>query len=441
MKEKGILLPIFSLPSKYGIGDFGNEAYEFIDILSENGIKYWEVLPINSCRKLPYSPTSFYALNEDYISLDKLIEYGLIKNAETREQTDRAVYDNFKEKYYIEAFINFRKTKEYKEFIANKEIVKYSEFMHKKNKKNNKEYYGFLQFMLYKQWMKLKSYANSKGIEIIGDMPFYPSFDSVDTMYHSDCFEMKHGKFTYEAGTPPDYFNEDGQKWGSPVFNVEGMKKDNYKYLVGIFKYYLKIFDKVRVDYFRGYDSFFKIPMGKSGKEGTYVDSVSYGFFDELFKDGSVKKESLIIEDLGDIREETIKLREHYGFTRQKILQFSIDLDNCYDRDNEEENVLVFPGNHDCSTIYGWYKSLDDEHKEKLKEFLRKNECYDINVNIGIMQYCMKCKAKMVVITVQDILGLDDSARMNLPGTTSQDNWSWKLVNFDDFRERIKDFK
>ena len=155
MKEKGILLPIFSLPSKYGIGDFGNEAYEFIDILSENGMKYWEVLPINACRRLPYSPISYYALNEDYISLDKLIEYGLIKNAETREQTDRAVYDNFKEKYYIEAFINFRKTREYKEFIANKEIVKYSEFMHKKNKKNNKEYYGFLQFMLYKQWMKL----------------------------------------------------------------------------------------------------------------------------------------------------------------------------------------------------------------------------------------------------------------------------------------------
>ena len=441
MKEKGILLPIFSLPSKYGIGDFGNEAYEFIDILSENGMKYWEVLPINACRRLPYSPVSYYALNEDYISLDRLIEYGLIKNAETREQTDRAIYDDFKEKYYIEAFINFRKTREYKEFIANKEIVKYSEFMHKKNKKNNKEYYGFLQFMLYKQWMELKSYANSKGIEIIGDMPFYPSFDSVDTMYHSDCFEMKHGKFTYEAGTPPDYFNEDGQKWGSPVFNVEGMKKDNYKYLVGIFKYYLEIFDKVRVDYFRGYDSFFKIPMGKSGKEGTYVDSVSYGFFDELFRDGSIKPERLIIEDLGDIRKETIELREHYGFTRQKILQFSIDLDNCYDRDNEEENVIVFPGNHDCSTIYGWYKLLDDEHKEKLKEFLRKNECYDINVNIGIMQYCLKCKAKMAVITVQDILGLDDSARMNVPGTTSKDNWSWKLIDYKDLKERIKDFK
>ena len=439
MKEKGILLPIFSLPSKYGIGDFGNEAYEFIDILSENGIKYWEVLPINACKGLPYSPISFYALNEDYISLDKLIEDGLIKSAETREQTDRAVYDKFKEKYYIEAFIKFRKTKEYKDFIANKEIVKYSEFMHKKGK-INKEYYGFLQFMLYKQWMKLKSYANSKGVEIIGDMPFYPDFDSVDTMYHSDCFEMKHGKFTFEAGTPPDYFNEDGQKWGSPVYNVEGLKKDNYKYLVGIFKYYLKLFDKVRVDYFRGYDSFFKIPTGKSGKEGTYVDSVSYGFFDELFKDGSVKPESLIIEDLGDIREETVALRNRYGFTRQKILQFSIDLDNYYDRDNKEENVLVFPGNHDCPTIYGWYKILDDEHKEKLKEFLRRNECYDINVNIGIMQYCMKCKARIAVITVQDILGLDDGSRMNVPGTNSKNNWSWKLIDFEDFKERIKDF-
>ena len=439
MKEKGILLPIFSLPSKYGIGDFGNEAYEFIDILSENKIKYWEILPINACKGLPYSPTSFYALNRDYISIDKLIEYGLIKGAETRPNSDRVIYDRFKRQYCIDAFINFRRTKEYLEFLENKEIKKYAEFMHRREK-INREFYGFLQFMLYKQWMSLKEYANSKGVEIIGDMPFYPNFDSVDTMFHSDCFEMKHGKFTFEAGTPPDYFNEDGQKWGSPVYNVESMKKDNYKYLVGIFKYYLKLFDKVRIDYFRGYDSFFKIPMGKSGKEGTYVDSVSYGFFDELFKNDTIKPERFIIEDLGDIREETIKLREHYGFTRQKVLQFSIDLDNCCDNDNEEENVLVFPGNHDCSTISGWYNSLNDVYKEKLKEFLKKNECDDTNINIGIMQYCNKCKAKIVVVNAQDILGLDDNSRMNIPGTNSKDNWSWKLTNFDDFRNKIKDF-
>lgn len=440
MKERGILLPIFSLPSKYGIGDFGNEAYEFIDILSENNINYWEILPINACNRLPYSPVSYYALEEDYISLDKLQEEGLIENAQVRENKDRAVYDNFKEKYYKEAFSKFVKNEEYEEFIKFKEINEYAEYM-ADIKEENKEYYLFLQYILYKQWMKLKEYANSKNVKIIGDMPVYPTFDSAETKYNPECFEMENGEFTFESGTPPDYFNSDGQKWNSPVYNVQNMKKDNYKYLVKRFKYYLKLFDKIRVDYFRGYDSFFKIPIGKSGKEGFYTDGVSYGFFDELFENEDIQVDNLIIEDLGDIREETIKLREHYNFTRQKILQFTIDLNNFYDNDNESENVLVFPGNHDCHTIYGWYKTLSDEYKERLKEFLRRNECYDINVNIGFMQYCMKCKAKIAIITVQDILGLDDSARINVPGVEQTENWSWKLIDFNDFKERLKDFK
>ena len=439
MKEKGILLPIFSLPSKYGIGDFGYEAYQFIDILSENNIKYWEILPINECDKHPYSPVSYYALEEDYISLDKLKEEKLIQNAEIRENKDRVIYDNFKEKYYKEAYRNFRPNNEYYEFIILQEINEYAEFMSQKTG-NEKDYYLFLQYILYKQWMELKYYANSKNVQIIGDMPVYPVFESVETKYHSEYFKMENGKFTFEAGTPPDYFNENGQKWNSPVYNVESIKKDNYQYLVKRFKYHLKLFDKVRIDYFRGYDSFFRIPFGKTGKEGTYVDGLSYGFFDELFKEKNVNIENFIIEDLGEIREETIKLREHYGFTRQKILQFTIDLDNLYDRDNEAENVLVFPGNHDCNTIYGWYKTLDDEHKWKLKEFLRKNECYDININIGIMQYLSKCKAKMPIIMVQDILGLDENSRINVPGVESDQNWSWKLINFDDLKERIKDY-
>ena len=440
MKEKGILLPIFSLPSKYGIGDFGYEAYEFVDILSENNMKYWEILPINSCNRLPYSPLSYYALEEDYISLDKLIEYRLIENVETRESKDRAIYDNFKEKYFKQAFKNFKKDEGYENFIKCAEIEEYAEFI-SSIKGESKDYYLFLQYILYKQWMELKNYANSKNIKIIGDMPVYPVFNSVETKYHPECFEMENGKFTFESGTPPDYFNSEGQKWNSPVYNVENIKKDNYKYLIDRFKYYLKLFDKIRVDYFRGYDSFFKIPIGKSGKEGFYSDGVSYGFFDKLFENNEIKIENLIIEDLGDIREETKNLRNHYGFTRQKILQFTIDLDWFYDKDNESENVLVFPGNHDCQTIYGWYKTLNEEYKERLKEFLRRNECYDINVNIGMMQYCSKCKAKMAIMTVQDILGLDDSARFNVPGTTNQENWSWKLVDFNDFKERIKDFK
>ena len=439
MKERGILLPIFSLPSKYGIGDFGEEAYEFIDILSENGIKYWEILPINSCNRLPYSPISYYALEEDYISLDKLKEWGLIEKPAVREIKDRATYDNFKEKYYKQAYSKFRKNKEYKEFIKNEEINKYAKFA-SKTIGNSKQYHLFLQYILYKQWMELKQYANSKNVQIIGDMPVYPVFKSVETKYHPKYFEMKNGHFTFEAGTPPDYFNSEGQKWNCPVYNVENIKKDKFQYLIKRYKHYLKLFDKIRVDHFRGYDSFYKIPLGKPAKEGFYNDGVSYGFFDELFKDENIKIDDLIIEDLGDIREETVQLREHYGFTRQKILQFSLDLENMYDQDNDEENVLVFPGTHDCQTIYGWYKTLKDEEKENLKEFLRKNECCDTNINLGIIQYCMKCKAKIVILTVQDLLGLDDTARINIPGIDIEENWSWKLTDFEDIKERIKDF-
>lgn len=184
---------------------------------------------------------------------------------------------------------------------------------------------------------------------------------------------------------------------------------------------------------------FIKYHMGSLENFGNYEEGLSYGFFDELLK--FIDKDDLIIEDLGDIRDETIELRRHYGFTRQKILQFAIDLYGCYDKDNYSDNVVIFPGNHDCQTIYGWYKTLSNENKENLKRFLANNDCNNINVNHGIMQYCLKCKARIAIITVQDILGLDDESRINIPGTLSKDNWSWKLIDFKDFRERIGDFK
>ena len=432
MKEKGILLPIFSLPSKYGSGDFGYEAYEFVDILSENKISYWEILPINSCKGLPYSPISYYALEETYISIDKLRNNGLIK--EKINLDNKIKYNDFKKIYYIKAFKNFKSNTEYEKFIRNKEIQNYCEYMSEKTNES-KDYYLFLQYIAYKQWIELKLYANSKNVRIIGDMPVYPPFLSVETKYNSKYYD-----YDFEAGTPPDYFNENGQKWGSYVYNIENMKKDNFKYLVDRYKYYFKLFDKVRVDYFRGYDSFYRIPLGKSGKLGNYEDGVSYAFFDELFKDGTIKKEDLIVEDLGDIRDETVELRRHYDFTRQKILQFAIDLYGEYDKDNEEENVVIYPGNHDCQTIYGWYKTLSDQNKENLKRFLANNGCNNINVNHGIMQYCLKCKANIAIVSVQDILGLDDSSRINVPGTESKENWSWKLNDFKSFRERIGDF-
>lgn len=438
IKEKGILLPIFSLPSKYGIGDFGHEAYEFIDILSKNNVEYWEILPINDCNMLPYSPISYYALNTYYISLDKLKEMGLIKNPVAKEKTTRITYDKFKFKYYKEAFNNFVETPEYESFKENRKILQYAEYM-SSTTGEVADYYVFLQYILDKQWNELKEYANSKNVKIIGDMPIYPAFNSSEVKYNAECFELENGKMVYMAGAPADYFNENGQKWGNPVYNFEKIKEYNYMYLLDRYKEYLKRFDIIRIDHFRAYDSFFRIPINGSAKNGYYTDGPSYDFFDKLFE--ITTPERFIIEDLGEIREETIKLREHYNFTRQRIFQYTINLDNLIDFDSDVENMVIYPGNHDCQTILGWYKTLKTKQKMSLKKFLRKNKCNSINVNKGIIEYCLKCKAKIAIIAVQDILKLDDSARINLPGSEGVENWSWQMQDFKELKKKIKILK
>ncbi len=436
MKEKGIILPIFSLPSKYGIGDFGNEAYEFIDILSNNNIKYWEILPINACRKLPYAPISYYTLNEDYISPDKLQEKGLIKNPQQREISSKAIYDDYKEKYFIEAFNNFSIDEKYIEFIKSEEINQYAEYM-SSIKGLNKNYYLFLQYILFEQWNSIKEYANSKNVEIIGDMPIYPAFDSVETTFNLKYFQTEAGNFKFEAGTPPDFYSKTGQKWNTPVYNVQKIKEDGFSYLIKRYNYYLKLFDKIRIDHFRGYDSFYKIPIGELGTQGYYEDGVSYDFFNELFKNQDITPEKFIVEDLGDIRKETIELRDFYGFTGQKMLQTSIDLEKMIDNYNIIDNIMVLPGNHDSSTVCSWYNNLDYKDKEKLKTFLQNNNCLDSNINYGLIQYCFKSKSKIIMVTVQDILELDDDSRINIPGVTNSKNWTWKLKDFSDFRKNI----
>ncbi len=440
MKEKGIILPIFSLPSKYGRGDFGKEAYEFIDILSDNNIRFWQILPINACNKLPYSPISYYALNEDYISLYKLKEKGLINNPNERKLRSLAKNDNYKQEYYLEAFDNFTKDDGYIEFIKSKEINQYADYMSNLNC-YDRNYYLFLQYILYDQWINIRKYANSKNVEIIGDMPIYPAFNSVETAYNLKYFQTENGKYTFESGTPPDFYSETGQKWNTPVYNINEIKKENYSYFIRRYEYYLKLFDKVRIDHFRGYDSFYKIPIGELGTKGYYEDGLGYEFFNKLFENKTIKPDDFIVEDLGDIRKETIELREYYGFTGQKILQTSIDLDNMSDNYNIIDNIMVLPSNHDSNTICTWYKQLSDRNKHRLKEFLIENDCSNSDINTGMIEYCFKSKSKIVMVTVQDIIGLDDSARINVPGTDNSKNWTWKLEDFSELKNKIKTFK
>lgn len=435
--EKGILLPIFSLPSKYGVGDFGKEAREFIDILSENNIKYWEILPINEGGQYPYSPVSYYALNKTYISIDNLIDLGLIKNVKYKEKNSRIIYDNFKEEMYKDAYSNFKKDKEYFEFANNKNIQEFALFM---KEVNNEEidYTLFLQYILDKQWKELKEYANVHGVKIIGDLPIYPNYNSVEVKYHARFYDLVDGKMEYVSGASPDYFNSEGQKWGHPLYNFEEIKKDNFKYLIDRYKEFLNRYDIIRIDHFRAFDSYYKIPVEKNAIEGHYEKGPGSLFFDELFK--ITTSDRFIVEDLGDITKSVIELRDKYDFTKMKILQYTLNTDTKKDEYDDSKNMVVYTGNHDNNTIIGWYNELTQKQQENLNSFLIENDSLSLGepINESIIRYALKSNAKYVIIPVQDILGLDESARINIPGHEYDNNWSWELIDLTEFKEKIK---
>jgi len=412
--EKGILLPIFSLPNKYGCGDFGYETYEFIDILSNNNIKYWQILPIFD-GIYPYSPISFYALNINYIFLDKLKEMKLLDKI-----------DKIKEKNYLEAYHNFVKNEEYYKFIKNEEIIKYAKYMSNKNNQES-DYYLFLQYILDKQWNELLNYAHSKNVYIIGDLPIYPDFNSCELYYYSKYYQLNNGKLEYVSGASPDYFNRQGQKWNHPLYDFNQIKEDKYIYLLDRYKECLKRFDITRIDHFRAYDNYYKIPIDKLPTEGFYEEGPKEDFFDKLFKITDPNR--FIVEDLGDLRKETYELKHKYNFKGMKILQYTLNLKELKD-DYNDINYVVYTGNHDNNTIVGWYNELTEIEKSNLIKFLKKEDCLESKINFSLIKYALNNKINLVIVPVQDIIGLDSDSRINLPGIESNNNWSWQLENF-----------
>ena len=283
------------------------------------------------------------------------------------------------------------------------------------------------------EWSKIKEYANSKNVKILGDMPIYPDYNSSEVFKNKDMYQLKDG-FKYVSGASPDYFDRNGQKWGHPLYDIEEIKKDNYKYLINRYLDANKKFDMVRIDHFRAFDSYFKIPIDKDAKEGFYEPGPSYALFDELFK--STTSDKFVVEDLGSELEETIKLRDYYDFMGMKVLQYTLDGEK--DNYTEKENMLVYTGNHDNDTIVGWYNKFNE--KDKLKEFLKKENCYDKKIHFSLIKYALKCNGKLVIVPIQDLLGLDSDSRVNVPGSTSNFNWSWKLKKFWGIDRVIKKF-
>ena len=469
MKKIGALLAISSLPSNFGIGDLGTNAYKFIDILKKKNCKIWQVLPLTPLGfgNSPYQSYSSFAGDEIYISIEKLLEDKLLEKGDIKtfnsksNKVDYINVRNYKKTILKKAFINFKKNKkyflnDYEKFLKeNNWLFTYSIFRAFKKINNNEiwtnwqddfkswtldskqidlsiyedliNYNIFLQFIFYKQWFELKQYANSKGIEIMGDLPIYLGLDSVDVWQNQDIFQLSQdGNPTFVAGVPPDFFSKTGQLWGNPLYDWDKLKDTNYEFWIDRLKGNFNLFDIVRIDHFRAFDTYWKIPAKeKTAINGEWIEAPGYDFFDRVYKE--IPNANIIAEDLGDLREEVFKLRDHYNLKGMKIFQFHFDYKNSLEFE-KEKNCIVYTGTHDNNTLLGWYNELSKWQQKQLKKFFKANNKNIIN---KIIKYSISStQAEYVILPIQDILNLDKNARLNTPGKLGSPNWEWKLIDF-----------
>ena len=475
----GVLAPVFTLCGKHGIGDFGRQSYEFVDILKKNGFKVWQILPLNPVGygNSPYQPYSSYAGDEIYISLDTLVDWGLLEKDEIEEyigNTDSIDYSkvrDFKKKYleraydkcmssgikrdefhcfkekhpwlfYYAAFITLKKEngmiswlkwpKEQQEWPDN---YAYDIEQHR----SHIEYEMFVQFVFYMQWFKLKEYAHSKGIKILGDIPIYVGIDSADVWCNKKCFllDEKYNP-TYVAGVPPDYFSKTGQRWGNPIYDWDYLKKHDFQFWIDRLIWSTYLFDIVRIDHFRGFDTYWKIPSSCPTAEiGEWVLAPGYELFDMIYK--KIPDIKIIAEDLGDLRPEVLELRDHYHLSGMKIVQFELDPYETNNNFKEKKNTIVYTGTHDNQTLVGWYKSLSPYQKKKISmrfKAYKERRCTD-----RIIHAVFNSVADLVIFPIQDLLGLDDKARINTPGTVGSPNWEWRLESYDSLNKKLADYR
>ncbi len=468
MRQAGVLMAISSLPSKYGVGDFGSSAYEFVDRLYSNNIKVWQILPFNRLGygNSPYQAYSSVAGDDIFISLDELVKEKLLKKKDlevfnkTAESVDYEAVRVFKSKYLKLAYDNFlngrRLKKDYKIFIKNNKWVKnYCVFLalkqandlkcwiewtdeHKNwirtkdkeiyaNYQSEIEYYMFLQFIFYRQWFNLKQYINEKSIKVMGDIPFYVGIDSVDVWENPKNFLLdKDGSPTFVAGCPPDFFSADGQRWGNPIYNWKYMTKNRYKFWIERLRLNMNSFDLIRIDHFRAFDTYWKIPAScPTAIDGEWVEAPGYDFFDEMYQ--QLPNIKLVAEDLGLLRPEVHVLRDHYGFAGMDITQFTFDPQQTDLLD--KENMIAYTGTHDNTTVLDFYKSMNKVDRAATDRYFIDNG-YSGSIPEMFVQLTLNKKANLAIVPIQDIIGLKGNARMNTPGTIGTPNWEWKLVSF-----------
>lgn len=482
MRTSGVLMHISSLPGGTGIGTLGKEAYNFVDFLKAAGQTYWQVLPLcpTSYGDSPYQSFSTFAGNPYFIDFEILCNDGLLNktdynNVDWGKNPERIDFEKVYEKrfkvlkkacnafdkndssykifcaennFWLEDFALYMALKEkykgkaWKEWNIDIKLRKNSALNSAKNElKDEIEFQKTVQYFFFVQWNKLKAYANTNGVKIIGDIPIYVAADSADVWANPKQFLLdKDCNPTEVAGCPPDAFTDDGQLWGNPLYDWDYMKKDGYSWWKKRIEHQCKICDVIRIDHFRGFESYYCIPAdSKTAKIGEWRKGPGIEFFHEIERD--LGKKNIIAEDLGFLTPAVKKMLKQSKYPGMKVLQFAFDTDedNDYNLHNITKNSVAYAGTHDNDTIIGYMtKSAPCSTRKRAREYLRltRREGY----NWGMMKAVWSSNADTAIVTMQDLLGLGSEARMNFPSTT-KDNWQWRAKPdyiTDELAEKVK---
>lgn len=483
MRRSGILLPVSSIPSEYGIGAFSKEAYEFVDFLEKAGQKLWQILPLGPTGygDSPYQSFSTFAGNPYFIDLEAFIERGWLSEEEcqaedfggskayvdyekiyfNKNKLLRKAYENsgisscqefkqfFQENAYwlddFSLYMAIKETMEGKSWIEWEKNAKTRDpktmEKYRKELAGEMEYYSFLQYFFSMQWSELKAYANKKGIQIVGDIPIYVALDGADAWANPELFQLDEDCTPLAvAGCPPDAFSATGQLWGNPLYRWDYHKETGYDWWMKRIAYCYKLYDIVRIDHFRGFEAYYSIPYGdKTAENGHWEKGPDYDFF-RVMKE-KLGKKAVIAEDLGFLTKEVYKMVAKTRYPGMKVLQFAFEggKDSEYLPHNYEKNCVVYTGTHDNQTNVGWVEELSRKDKAFVKKYLHVKKYSDIPG--ALVHAAMASVADTAIIPIQDWLELGAEARMNMPSTLGN-NWKWRLVKgqlTDELAERIRE--
>ena len=478
-RKAGLLVPVASLPGGHGVGDFGQDCYDLIDSLAEGGFSLWQILPLNPLGygHSPYQPFSSFAMDELYVDLFELSKRGLLKHLpsfedgikgkvsyeksreyklpllekayEAEMEQDPHCLDQFvKDNPWIKDFAAFMMFKRIDSRSWDNWVAENRDWIKKRTpfrgaKKKAYLFEVWLQMTLYRQWGAVHAYANSKGIKIIGDIPFYVGHDSCDVWANQDTFllDPETNKPTFIAGVPPDYFSATGQRWGNPIYDWDKLAATKYFFIINRIAQNAKIYDIIRLDHFRAFDTYWKIPAScPTAIDGEWIEAPGYDLFDELLR--QYPDIDIIAEDLGDLRPQVLTLRDHYSFPGMIVVEFTFDDDAILHKPGyDATNAVCYIGTHDNATARGYYLSLSEEKQAEWRKALDEHGCEDNDVVDALISYCLNKPANAAILCAQDLLGLDDQARMNVPGIVDDVNWTWRMDSLTELKKRILSLK